>query len=112
MSLPKWIHTLLCGQKVGRVRMRQNSERYQCCVSCGMFGWEDHKPECKLFTPEQQKALKQAQQKEEHSRKQAANYLEQLQRLHGKIATLRHENNKLRKENEKLKTERKSLEEK
>lgn len=71
---------------------------------CGQCGeWDGHKLDCPAVDLEQlARMVKRAQKKEEEASKQAKRYWEQLQRAIGRVAVLRHENNKLRAANEKL----------
>lgn len=69
------------------------------CDECGKFA--GHKTTCSKVTFDDLiRLILQSQKTEEAMRKKAARWLEHLQRATGKIAILKHENNKLRKENE------------
>lgn len=75
------------------------------CKKCGK--WNGHRLDCEEVDTEQlYRIAKQAQAAEEHARKLADRYWRMLQQYQGKLATLKHENNKLRKANEKLRSEK------
>jgi hypothetical protein len=93
------IWTELYDPKVGR-KLRQIPFQYKC-DKCGE--WNGHKLDCDAVDMEQlYRIAKQAQKAEEHARERADRYWQMLQQYQGKLATLKHENNKLRKANEKL----------
>jgi hypothetical protein len=72
------------------------------CKSCGK--WDGHQLDCPEVSIEQlARMVKKAQHQEESAKKRSKRYWEQLQRAVGRVAMLRHENNKLRKANETLK---------
>ena len=71
------------------------------CQECGQLG--GHRLDCSSATKEQlYRIAKTAQDAEELARKRADRYWQMLQQYQGKLAVLRHENNKLRKANERL----------
>lgn len=71
------------------------------CEECKCYG--GHKTICKHCTPEWMAYLaSKAQERETWARQRAAGYLVALQKMHGKLAMLRHENNVLRKANARL----------
>jgi hypothetical protein len=74
---------------------------WRLCDECLVRG--GHTITCSQCTPEWLAYLaNHAQAQEARARKNAGEYLAALQQMHGKIALLRHENNKLRKANERL----------
>jgi hypothetical protein len=71
------------------------------CEECKRHG--GHTTICSQCTPEWMAYLAtHAQDQEARARKYAAQCLSALKMMHGKVALLRHENNKLRKANERL----------
>ncbi|MCA9324835.1 hypothetical protein KDA23_02065 [Candidatus Saccharibacteria bacterium] len=74
------------------------------CKHCGEYC--GHKLDCPEVTLEHlAKMVRLSQAQEELSKRHAKRYYEQLQRAVGRVAVLRHENNKLRKANQKLRAE-------
>lgn len=72
------------------------------CKQCGM--WDGHRLDCPTVDIEQlAKMVQYARKQEENAKERAKRYWDQLQRAIGKVAILKHENNKLRKKNERLK---------
>lgn len=74
------------------------------CPKCEM--WNGHALDCDEVDLDQlYRIAKTAQESEARSRERADRYWKMLQQYQGKLATLRHENNKLRKANEQLRRE-------
>jgi len=93
-------YTEIYDQKTQNVKIRPKS-KLGICDECK--GWSGHKVTCSKVTIERVKELLDtARKQEEAMRLKAARWLEHLQRTTGKIAILKHENNKLRWANEKL----------
>lgn len=77
------------------------------CDECKEFN--GHDVTCSKVTVEGiAKLLRVSRISEQVTRDRAARWLEQLQRLTGKLAILKHENNKLRRENEFLRGKRRA----
>lgn len=92
-------HGTIYDEKHLRIGTRPQSGGW--CEECQCYG--GHRTICSQCTPEWMAYLAaHAQEQEARARKNAGEYLAALQKLHGKIAMLRHENNKLRKANERL----------
>lgn len=73
------------------------------CGDCGKC--DGHRLDCpKVDSEALAKMLLRAQKQEALSKERAKRYWEKLQRAIGKVAVLKHENNKLRKENERLRS--------
>ena len=90
------IYTELYDPKVGR-KLRQIPFGGKCdkCAE-----WNGHKIDCeKVDTEQLYRIAKSAQAAEEYARERADRYWKMLQQYQGKLATLKHENNKLRKAN-------------
>jgi len=97
-------YTELYDAKTENVRVRPTSA-HGLCPECKR--WSGHEVACSKVTLEDvANLLKQSRKNEQHARDRAANWLSQLQRLTGKLAILRHENNRLRKANEQLRAEK------
>lgn len=80
----------------------RNIEYTGKCKECEQYN--GHRLDCSFVNLEQlAKMVKFAQKQEEDAKKQSKRYWNQLQRAIGRVAVLRHENNKLRKENDRLK---------
>lgn len=78
------------------------------CKTCGQ--WNGHRLDCPEVTMEHlAKMVLHAQSSEESAKRTSKRYWEQLQRAIGKVAILRHENNKIRKANEKIRADLKRL---
>ena len=74
---------------------------YGLCKICN--GRNGHHLDCPEVTLESLgKLVKVAQAAEEHARQRADRYWKMIQQYQGKLAVLRHENNKLRKANAKI----------
>lgn len=92
-----WVE--LYDPKEGR-KLREIPMQFKC-LECG--GLSGHRLDCSSATKEQlYRIVKNAQAAEEQARKRADRYWQMLQQYQGKLAVLRHENNKLRKANERL----------
>lgn len=75
------------------------------CPTCEQ--WDGHRLDCDEVDLEQLYLIvKRSQKAEERARTRAARYWDMLQQYQGKLATLKHENNKLRKANKHLTAER------
>jgi len=86
--------------KTQNVRARPTSA-LRLCDECK--AWQGHEITCSQVTIESiAKLLEHSRKSEQAMRDKAARWLEHLQRATGKIAILKHENNKLRKANDKL----------
>jgi len=97
-------YTEVYDQKTQNVKIRPTS-KFERCHECN--GWSGHKLDCSQVTIERVKELLDtSREQEEVMRLKAARWLEHLQRATGKIALLKHENNKLRWANEKLTADR------
>ena len=73
------------------------------CKECGK--WDGHRLDCSKVDIEQlAKMVLRSQKQEELAKERSKRHWEQLQRAIGKVAVLKHENNKLRKENERLRS--------
>lgn len=97
------IFTELYDPKVGR-KLRQIPFGVKC-EKCGE--WSGHALDCDEVDMEQlYRIAKTAQAAEENARKRADRYWKMLLQYQGKLATLKHENNKLRKANEKLRSDK------
>ena len=97
-------YTEIYDTKVGNVKVRPTSA-FIMCDECKHYG--GHEVICSQVTVEGLAALlTQARKREQHYRDKAAEWLTQLQRLTGKMAILKNENNKLRAANEKLRKEK------
>jgi len=72
------------------------------CPKCKKY--DGHCLDCPEVTIEQMaRIVINSQKQEEYAKTRSKRYWEQLQRAIGKVAVLRHENNKLRAANEKMK---------
>jgi hypothetical protein len=101
-------YTEVYDQKTQNVKIRPKAN-LGICDECK--GWGGHKVDCSQVTIERVKELLDTARKQEESiRLKAARWLEHLQRATGKIALLKHENNKLRWANEKLTADRRVTE--
>lgn len=99
MSSEFW--TEVYDSKDQRVSSRMRS--YTFCDECRHHG--GHTIECSKCDLEHLAVLlKRSQKSEEVARRRAAEWLAKVRELTGKLAMLRHENNKLRAENRKLKS--------
>jgi len=99
MQMSSEFYTELYNVKKSNVEKSPKTGGY--CKECRF--WDGHNIDCSKVTLEDAVKLAIRNKKQEiFARERAANYLEQLQRLTGKLAILRHENNKLRKQNERL----------
>lgn len=86
--------------KTENVRCRPKGP-YVYCEKCK--SWQGHEVTCSEVSVESiAMLLAQSRHNEQQIRDKAARWLESLQRLTGKLAVLKHENNKLRKANERL----------
>ena len=92
--------------KTENVRVRpKSSMKFRVCEECK--AWRGHEVTCSKVTVEAiAELLRQSRDSQEAMRAKAARWLEHLQRTTGKLAMLKHENNKLRKANEKLRASR------
>lgn len=78
---------------------KRNKSAFLHCDECK--AWQGHEITCSKVTIEHiALLLKHARKQEELAKERGAKWLAHLQRLTGKIAILKHENNKLRKANE------------
>ena len=83
------------GRKLREIPMQSK------CQECEQLG--GHRLDCSSASKEQlYRIAKTAQRREAQARKRADRYWKMLQQYQGKLATLKHENNKLRKANERL----------
>ena len=83
------------GRKLREIPMQSK------CQECEQLG--GHRLDCSSASKEQlYRIAKTAQDAEAQARKRADRYWKMLQQYQGKLATLKHENNKLRKANERL----------
>lgn len=75
---------------------------FKMCHECGV--WSGHEVTCSEVTVEAiADLLKFSRKNEQAMRDKAARWLNDLQIMTGKVAILKHENNKLRSENRRLK---------
>jgi len=80
---------------------KRNTSAFRMCDECK--AWQGHEITCSKVTIEHIAILLQhAREQEERAKERGAKWLAHLQRLTGKIAILKHENNKLRKANDEL----------
>ena len=94
------IWTELYDPKEGR-KLREIPMQFGKCQECQQFN--GHRLDCSSATKEHlYRIAKTAQDAEELARKRADRYWKMLQQYQGKLAILKHENNKLRKANERL----------
>ena len=94
-------YTEIYDAKTTNVRERQKSGVMSFCSECKQYS--GHEVTCSKVTIESiARLLANSRKSEEAMRVKAARWIEHLQRLTGKLAILRHENNQLRKANEKL----------
>jgi len=93
------IWTELYDPKEGR-KLREIPIQFKCNECEQLSG---HRIDCSSATKEQlYRIAKTAQDAESLARKRADRYWQMLQQYQGKLAVLKHENNKLRKANERL----------
>lgn len=86
--------------KQQRTEKRQKGA-FRICDKCKE--WQGHSIDCPEVTIESiNNLLQRSRKNEEHAKEQAGRWLNQLKAAIGKIAILRHENNKLRAANKKL----------
>jgi hypothetical protein len=79
--------------KLLRTRMVPNPR----CPKCHNWG-HHHRPQCESATRgDALRHMEEAQKREKHARERAAEWMSACRQMHGKIAMLKHENNKLRK---------------
>ena len=100
-SEPENVHTELHDPKLSRISDREPA----WCPECRrcLYGGYGHRPDCsKHSTGDLEYALDRLKKDIAWHSKKTASMWEQLQRMTGKLAILRHENNKLRAANEKL----------
>lgn len=99
-------YTEVYDAKTQNVKVRPKSA-FKFCEECKRY--QGHEATCSEVTVESIAVLlKNSRDAEQAARERAARWLEHLQRCTGKIALLKHENNKLRQANEKLRAERSS----
>jgi hypothetical protein len=94
------VWTELYDPKVGR-KLRE----IPLIGTCGKCGeWNGHKLDCEeVDTHQLYRIAKAAQKSEEYYRERADRFWRMIQQYQGKIAVLKHENNKLRRANERAK---------
>ena len=97
------LYTEIYDTKSHRIRCRDKGP-YHLCPKCK--GWQGHELECEDVTVDGiALLLANSRAAEEAAWERAARYHTTLQIMAGKVAILRHENNKLRKANDKLRKE-------
>lgn len=90
--------------KSQRIREREKGA-YSWCKKCGAF--RGHEIDCEdVDLVGLAIALKHARQQIDAAKKQASRYYEDLLKVTGKLAMVKHENNKLRAANKKLREEK------
>jgi hypothetical protein len=110
---PKPVHPLartyteIYDTKSNNTKIRPKGKFFYCneCKA-----WQGHEITCSQVTIESiATLLTHSRDAEQHARNRAAKWLDDANRLAGRVAIFRHENNKLRKANEKLRKENAEL---
>jgi hypothetical protein len=100
-------YTEIYDTKSGNMQIRPKG-KFLYCKECK--SWQGHEYTCSQVTIEAiATLLTDARDKEQHARDRATKWLDDANRLAGRVAIFRHENNKLRKANEKLRKENAEL---
>lgn len=110
---PKPVHPLtrtyteIYDTKSNNTKIRPKGKFFYC-KECK--AWQGHEITCSQVTIESiATLLTHSRDAEQHARNRAAKWLDDANRLAGRVAIFRHENNKLRKANEKLRKQNAEL---